>query len=246
MTFWDHLDELKKVIFRSLAVYCCVSFALFFFKEFLFDGIILAPTRSGFFIYRILGVEVNLKLVNIEMTAQFMSHIKVSLIVALIACIPYFLWEIWRFVMPALYPGEIKAARPAFIFATFLFWAGVVVGYCLVLPLMVKFFQDYTVSDTIVNTISLSSYLSTVSSTVILFGLTFELPVLFALLSKLGIITRRTLTSGWRYAVLTIVVLAAIITPSGDPFSLFVVSLPLFLLYLLSIAVCKKEKEETI
>lgn len=246
MTFWDHLDELRGSIFRIIAVYCVVSCILFCFKEFLFDGIILAPTRSDFFIYRWLGVDITLRLVNIEITAQFMSHIKVALMTALIVCVPYFLWEIWRFLSPALYAGEIRAVKPAFIFATLLFWVGVVTGYCLVLPLMVKFFQDYSVSEAVVNTFSLSSYLSTASSTVILFGLTFEVPVLIAILSRLGIINRKTLVSGWRYAIVAVVVLSAVITPSGDPFSLFVVSLPLLLLYLISIAVCKNEKEAEI
>ncbi len=243
MTFWDHLDELRGGLLRSLVVYCLVSAVLFFFKGFLFDSLVLAPTRGDFFLYRWLGVDVHLDLVNIEMTAQFMSHIKVSLVAALIASVPYFLYEIWRFVAPALYEGEKRAAAPAFAFSAILFWVGICIGYTLVLPLMVKFFQDYRVSDAVDNVISLSSYMSTVASTVLLFGLTFEVPVLLALLSRIGLVTRGMLVSGWRYAVLTVVVLAALITPSGDPFSLFVVSLPLFLLYLISIAACRDRKE---
>lgn len=245
MTFWDHLDVLRGSLFRALAVTLAVSVGLFFFKEFLFDGLILAPTRGDFFIYRWLGISSGLSLVNIEVAAQFITHIKVTFLCALILCTPYLLFEIWRFIAPALYTREKRATRRAFLLSAGLFYLGLAIGYVVVLPLMVNFFQGYSVSDSVTNTISLTSYMSTFYSTVLLFGLVFEIPVLLALLSRLGLVTRRMLRRGWRYAVLTVVVLAAVITPSGDPFSLMVVSLPLFLLYMLGIALCRDpEKEE--
>ena len=231
MTFWDHLDVLRGSLFRALGVTLAVSVGLFFFKEFLFDGIILAPARE-------------LTLVNIEVAAQFMTHIKVTFLCGLILCTPYLLFEIWRFVAPALYEREKRATRRAFLLSAGLFYLGLAIGYLVVLPLMVNFFQGYSISDSITNTISLTSYMSTVYSTVLLFGLVFEVPVLLALLSRLGLVTRSMLKRGWRYAVLTVVVLAAIITPSGDPFSLLVVSLPLLLLYMLGIALCKDAEKE--
>ena len=245
MTFWDHLDALRGSLFRALGVTLAVSVGLFFFKEFLFDGVILAPARGDFFVYRWLGIAPTLTLVNIEVAAQFMTHIKVTFLCGLIVCTPYLLFEIWRFIAPALYVREKRATRRAFLLSAGLFYLGIVIGYVVVLPLMVNFFQGYSISESITNTISLTSYMSTVYSTVLLFGLVFEIPVLLALLSRLGLVTRSMLKKGWRYAVLTVVVLAAIITPSGDPFSLMVVSLPLFLLYLLGVALCSDaEKEE--
>lgn len=243
-SFWDHLDELRKVLIRAFLVLVAVSAGLFFFKEFLFDGLILAPTRPDFFLYRALGINVQLNLVNIEVTAQFMTHIKVTFICAAILCCPYLLYETWGFIAPALYDHEKRSVRGAFLLSSVLFYLGLAIGYSLVLPLMVNFFQGYSVSASVVNTISLSSYMSMVYSTVLLFGLVFELPVLVALLSRLGIITREAMLRGWRYAVAAVIVLAALITPSGDPFSLMVVSIPLFLLYILSVFVCRREVAE--
>ena len=244
MTFWDHLDVLRGGLIRSLLVLAVVSVVLFFFKSFIFDGIILAPTRNDFILYRLLGIDVSLKIINIDVTAQFITHMKVTFICAIILCCPYLIYEIWRFIAPALYTQEKRAVGGAFLFASGLFYAGVVVGYFIVLPLMVNFFQGYRVSETVTNNISLTSYMATVYSTVLLFGLVFEFPVLIALLSKLGIVTKQMLKKGWRIAVFSVVLLAALITPSGDPFSLCVVSVPLFLLYMLSVAICKDAPPE--
>lgn len=244
MSFWEHLEELRGTLFRSVLVLLALSVVLFFFKEFLFEKILLAPTRSDFFFYRLLGLETSLDLVNIEVSAQFMIHIKATFLVALIISVPYLIWEIWRFVAPGLYEREKKAVRGSFAFASVLFYLGMAVGYCLVLPLMVNFFQGYSVSPAVVNTISLSSYMSLVISSVLLFGLVFEFPTIIAALSRLGLVTRRQLRHFWRYAVVAIVIIAALITPSGDPFSLFVVSVPLLLLYEFSILICPKAKVE--
>ena len=162
---------------------------------------------------------------------------------AFIVCCPYVIFEIWRFIAPALYQHEKKATRRAFLFASFLFYLGIVVGYSIILPLMINFFDGYKVSETVVNTISLNSYISTVNSTVIIFGIVFEIPTVVAILSSIGLITRQTLIGGWKYAVLIIAVLAAIITPA-DPFSMLIAAIPLALLYGLSILVCKPARPE--
>lgn len=244
MTFWDHIEVLRNAVIRCVLVLLVACIVLFFFKEFLFDGIILAPTRSDFFLYRWLGVDVSLSLVNIDITAQFLIHIKVTMMAALILCCPYVIFEIWKFIAPALYEKERKTTRRAFLFASVLFYAGIFIGYTVVLPLMVNFFQGYVVSDSVVNTISLGSYMSTVFSTVLLFGLVFEFPTVIAILSAIGLVTREMLSSGWKYAVCAVVILAALITPSGDPFSLAVVSVPLFLLYWISILICRREVKD--
>ena len=243
MSFWDHLEALRQGLFRVILALLCAFIVLFFFKEFLFDKLILAPTRPDFFFYRWFGMETGLQLVNIELSTQFMVHMRVTFMCASILCCPYVLFEIWRFVAPALYQHEKRATRRAFLFASVLFYLGIAVGYCIILPLMVNFFDGYKVSEEVVNTISLNSYISTVNSTVLLFGIVFEIPTLVAVLSQIGLLSRKTLLGGWKWAVLVIAVLAAIITPA-DPFSMLIAAIPLSLLYGISILVCKNAVPE--
>lgn len=245
MTFWDHLDVLRKSIFRFAAVYVAVAAVLFFFKEFLFDEVILAPTDKDFYLYRLLGLDLSLSLVNIEVSAQFLIHMKTTFICALILTVPYLVYEMWSFVAPALYEREKKAVRGSFVFAGFLFYTGLAVGYALILPLMINFFAGYQVSPDVPNTFSLSSYISLLTSTVMIFGIVFEFPTVIAILSALGIVTKDTLKSHRRHAICAVVILAALITPSGDPFSLMICTLPLYLLYEFSILICKRAKEST-
>ena len=160
MTFWDHLEDLRKSLFRMTAAYVVVAVALFFFKDFLFDDIILAPTDKNFYLYRLLGFDFSLSLVNIEVSAQFMIHMKTTFICALILVFPYMVYELWRFVSPALYDQERRGVRGAFLFAGFLFYLGLAVGYAVILPLMINFFAGYQVSPDVPNTFSLSSYIS--------------------------------------------------------------------------------------
>ena len=238
MSFWDHLEALRQSLFRVVLALLAAFVVLFFFKDFLFDKLILAPTKPDFFFYRWFVMSTGLQLVNIELSTQFMVHMRVTFMCAFIICCPYVIFEIWKFIAPALYQNEKKATRRAFIFASFLFYLGIAVGYSIILPLMVNFFDGYKVSEQVVNTISLNSYISTVNSTVIIFGIVFEIPTVVAILSGIGLITRETLLGGWKYAVLIIAVLAAIITPA-DPFSMLIAAIPLTLLYGLSILVCK-------
>ena len=241
MTFWDHLEELRGSLFRMLAVFAVAVVALFFFKEFLFDNIILAPSKSDFFLYQLLGADFSMTLVNIEVAAQFLIHMKITFICALIVTFPYLIYEIWRFIMPALYEKEKKAVKGAFLFASVLFYIGVTVGYMIVFPLMLNFFSGYQVSPDVPNTFSLTSYISMFTSMVLIFGIVFEFPTIVAVLSSLGVLSKDTLKSFRRHAVCVVLILAALITPSGDPFSLMVVSVPLYLLYELSILICRKK-----
>lgn len=241
MTFWDHLEDLRKSIFRMIGVLAGTAVVLFFFKNFLFDDVVLAPLRSDFILYRLVGVDFSLSLVNLEVAAQFMIHMKVTFICALILSFPYLIYEIWRFIAPALYENEKKAVSGAFAFASVLFYVGIAVGYFIILPLMLNFFADYQVSEAVPNTFSLASYISLFSSTVLIFGIVFEFPTVIAVLSRLGVITRETLKKFRRHAICAVVILAAVITPTGDPFSLLVVSVPLYLLYEFSILISRKE-----
>ena len=242
MTFWDHLEDLRKSIFRMAAALIAVIVVLFFFKDFLFDDVILAPTEKEFYLYRLLGLDFSLSLVNIEVSAQFMIHMKVTFICALILTFPYLVYELWCFVAPALYDREKNAIRGAFTFAGALFYTGLAVGYLVILPLMINFFAGYQVSADVPNTFSLSSYISLLTSTVLTFGIVFEFPTVIAVLSALGIVTKEGLREYRRHAVCAVVVLAALITPSGDPFSLLICTVPLYLLYEFSVLICRSNK----
>ena len=239
MTFWDHIEDLRRSLFHMAAAFIGVAVILFFFKDFLFDDVVLAPTEKDFYLYRLMGVDFSLSLVNIEVSAQFMIHMKVTFLCALILSFPYMVYELWRFIAPALYEKERKAIGGAFAFAGVLFYVGLAVGYFVILPLMVNFFAGYQVSMDIPNTFSLSSYISLFTSTVFTFGIVFEFPTIILVLSVLGIVSRESLKTYRRHAVCAVVVLAALITPSGDPFSLLVCVVPLYLLYEFSILICR-------
>ena len=239
MTFWDHFDVLRKSIFRIVVVVLAAAIGLFVFKDFLFDDLILAPANEDFFLYKWFGADFSLELVNIEVTAQFMIHMKMAFLCAIVLTFPYVIFMVWQFIAPALYENERKKVRSAFLFASVLFYLGVFIGYTLIFPLMLNFFADYQVSAAVPNMFSLSSYISLLTSMVLTFGIVFEFPTLVVVLSSLGILKKEWMKKYRRHAILAVVVLAAIITPSGDPFSLAVVTLPLYLLYEFSVFICK-------
>lgn len=246
MTFWDHLDALRASLFRIALVLLVAAVGLFVFKDFLFDSVILAPSKEDFFLYKWIGADFSLSLVNIEVTAQFMIHMKMSFLCAIVITFPYLVFKVWQFIAPALYDNEKRKVRNAFLFASVLFYVGITVGYVLIFPLMLNFFADYQVSSDIPNTFSLSSYISLLTSMVLTFGIVFEFPTLVALLSALGILTKETMRKYRRHAICAVVILAAVITPSGDPFSLMVVAVPLYLLYEFSVFICKSDAVKTV
>lgn len=240
MSFWDHLDELRGNIFRSLAAICALAVVVFCFKSYVFDGLLLAPTRSDFFMYRLMKSDFTMNLVNLEISAQFFIHLRVSIVLGFVLAFPYVVYEIWKFIAPALYEREKKAIKGAFLFSGLLFYIGIAVGYVLVLPFALNFFQGYSVSDTITNTVSLKSYISMFMSLVLMFGIVFEFPAVIAALSKMGLVSRDDLRKGRKYALVAVLLLAAIITPA-DPMSMVIAAAPLYLLYEVSIIVCSKE-----
>lgn len=242
MSFWEHLDVLRGSLFRAIGAVCLCSVLGLVFREFLFDGIVLAPTRSDFIVYRLLGWAFSMELINVEISAQFFVHLKASFAVGLIVAFPYVVWELWRFLAPALYEKEKKAVWTAFLMATGLFYLGVLVGYFIVLPVCLQFFMNYTVSDAVANTITIGSYMSMFFSMVLLIGVVFEFPTVVLALNRLGVLDRSALRKGRRYAVVIVLVLAALITPS-DPFSMFVLAIPLYFLYEFSILLCSKSAE---
>lgn len=243
MSFWDHLEDLRKSIIRVVLAMVGTTVFLFLFKDFLFDGIVLAPAEGRSLFYRIIGAEFSLKLVNIEVAAQFMIHMKVTFLAALIIIFPYLIYEIWRFIAPALYENEKRAVRGAFTFSSVLFYLGVAVGYLVIFPVMLYFFANYQVSPDVSNTFSLSSYISLMVSTVLAFGIVFEFPTVIAVLSALGVVTRQTLKKYRKYAFCVVLVLAAVITPTGDPFSLMVCTIPIYLLYEFGILISRRGED---
>jgi len=255
MTFWEHLDELRKVLFHSLGAIMVFMIVFFVLKDFVFDNIILAPLNDQFILYRafdlLLGLfglqpldSFSVELVNIDLAAQFFIHIKISFFLGLVVAAPYIFYELWGFLRPALYPNEKKAVQSSFGFAAILFYVGVLVGYFLVFPLTLRFLGTYQVSEQVANQIALQSYISTFISLIFIMGIVFEMPMLAALLSRLGIISKQLLKKYRKHAVVVLLVLAAIITPSGDAFTLFAVAVPLYALYEVSIVVCKSAPEE--
>ena len=247
MTFWDHLDDLRSTLLRIAVVFFSIAAVLFFFKTFLFEKLILAPTGAEFFLYRLLDTDMSLKLQNIEISTQFFVHIKVTLLSALVLAFPYLVFELWKFIAPALYDNEKKAVRGALSFSSILFYVGVAVAYCLIFPLMLHFFAEYQVSGQVENVFSLSSYISMFVSTLLMFGIVFEFPTVIAILSSMGVVSKTGLRRYRRHALCIIMILAAIITPSGDPFTLIICTVPMYLLYEFSILICKnnliEEKE---
>lgn len=243
MSFWDHLEELRWCLFRVVVVFVIALVGCFIALPHIFDTVILGPSHADFFLYRwlgfIYGSAEDVSIININVASQFMTHIRVSMWMALLVVFPFLMYQIWVFVKPALYDKEIKGVRSAFLGGSSLFYLGCAVGYFIVFPIIFKFLTGYRVSADIVNQISLNSYMSTMLSLVFVMGLVFELPSLAWLLGKIGVIKREMLRNWRRYAVVVLLVLAALITPTGDPFTLLVVFLPLYGLYELSICVVK-------
>lgn len=250
MTFWDHLDELRGVLFRSAIVVFVLMAVVFVNKRIVFDEIIFAPVDSNFILYKWFGslsslfgisapAPFSVTLINIELSAQFFTHMSVSMTLAFILAVPYILYQFWSFVSPGLYEKEKAAVKRAFAFASLLFFIGVLVGYFFVFPLTVRFLGTYQVSDWVVNQISLKSYISMFTWLILIMGVVFEMPALAAILSRMGIITKSMLKKYRKHAFTILIIVAAVITPSADAFTLFIVGAPLYLLYEFSILICR-------
>lgn len=242
MSFWDHLEALRGTLFRSVLSVVILSAIFLCIPKLLFQAV-LWPTQADFLLYRLPGVDFSMSLVNIELSAQFFTYMKVAVLSGVVLAFPLIVWEIWKFIAPALYEKERLAVRKAFFLSSGLFYVGVAVGYFVVLPVCLMFFVNFSISDAIVNTISLSSYMSLFTSMVFLIGLLFEFPAVVLVLSSLGVLNRSMLRKGRKFAFVVVLILAALITPS-DPFSMFVLAVPLYGLYEFSILLCRKEVAE--
>ncbi len=258
LTFWEHLDELRLVLFRVIALWLVLAIGYFIAMPWLFDEVVLAPCRNDFIFYDLLRQvgrffhsddsfftkEFNVKLININLAAPFFIHISTAFWMSVVTSAPFLFFEIWRFIRPALYPHERKGVRKVLYIGTLMFFFGVLLGYFMVYPLTLRFLSTYQLSATIENQISLNSYIDNFMMLVLCMGLAFELPLVTWLLSLLGLVHKSLLRKYRRHAVVLIVIIAAIITPTGDPFTLSVVSIPLYLLYELSILMIKDKQAE--
>jgi len=258
MSFWDHLTELRKRMLRMIVAWFSMSIVAFLNRDIIFDKIILAPKDTSFVTYkwlcdlgRFLHVDglclppMSINIVNLNLSGQFMTHMTVSMFAGIILASPYIIFQLWQFIMPALYEKERRYARVAVFIMSGLFIIGVLFSYFFMVPWTLNFLGTYQVSSLVVNQISLSSYISTVTSTILSVGLVFELPVVVYVLARLGIITPSFLKKNRKYSFVIILIVAAIITPP-DVFSQIIVTIPLYSLYEISIIVAKRvsPKEE--
>ena len=242
LTFWDHLDVLRSSLIRMGLAVVVFAVAAFCLKDELFS-VVLAPRSSDFVTYRLLGVEpFAIHLVNTGLTEQFMIHVRTAIYAGLLVASPYILYELFRFVSPGLYQNERRYAVWIVGAAYVMFIVGTLVNYFVVFPLTVRFLGTYQVSPDVANMLTLQSYVDTLIGMSLVMGIVFELPVVCGLLGRMGLITNRLMSEYRRHAIVAILVVAAIITPTTDVFTLFVVALPIYLLYELSIQIVKFTK----
>ncbi|MBL7905664.1 MAG: twin-arginine translocase subunit TatC [Bacteroidales bacterium] len=252
MSFWDHLDALRGHVFRSAIAIVAMGILAFANREIIFDQIILAPKSSEFITNQLLCRlgdllnvpslclgDMELNIININISGQFTTHIYISFFAGMVVAAPYVIWEIWRFIKPALYETERKHSSGAVWSMSLLFILGVLFSYYLIVPLTLSFFGSYQVSNSISNQISLASYISTVVSVTFSLGVVFELPVFVYFLTKVGIITPEFLKRNRKYTLVILLIIAAVITPP-DIVSQILVTIPLYGLYELSILVSQR------
>ena len=226
MTFWEHLDELRRRIWYVLLAALVAAVACFCFKEQLF-AVVMHPKPDS------------MKLINVELTQQFLTHMRVALWGGLLVVSPYILYHMFAFVAPGLYSTERRLALRAVGGGYLLFLAGVALNYFIIFPFTVRFLGGYQVSEEVANTITLSSYISVLGVMSLLMGAVFELPVLCWLLAKIGVLKADFMKKYRRHAIVVILIIGAIITPTGDPFTLSLVAVPIYLLWEVSILIVK-------
>ncbi|HEY9487241.1 MAG TPA: twin-arginine translocase subunit TatC [Chryseosolibacter sp.] len=263
MSFLEHLEELRWHVVRSMAAVLIFTIAAFVTAPWIFHHIIFAPARVDFptFVWmcnlgQFFGMgdalcvkEIPLSIQSRFMTGQFSMHIVSSFVMGIIVAFPYITWELWRFIKPGLYPREKKSSRGAVASISFLFLLGVLFGYYIMSPVMISFLANYQISDMIVNEFDITSYVGTIVGVVFGSGVLFQLPVVIFFLTKAGIVTPSYLRKYRKHAIVIILIIGAIVTPTADPLSQSLISIPLYLLYEISILISagvmrQKEREE--
>lgn len=254
MSFIDHLEELRWHIIRSVIAIIIGAIVVFIFIRDIVDKILFGPTDKDFISYKwfcnlshwlglgdtVCVTPVDAKFQSNTMTGQFISSFTIAFMGGLIVAFPYVFWEFWKFVKPALSEQEKKRTRGVVLWVSLLFFAGVFFGYFVLTPFMVNFYFNYTLSDKVVVFPNFSDYLENLVYTTVGIGILFQLPLLVMVLAKVGILTARFLRKYRRHALVMILIAAAIITPTTDPFSLTIVTIPLYLLYEAGISIAAR------
>jgi len=260
MSFLDHLEELRWLLVRGTIAIIIMAFATYFVSDYLFDEIIFGPTRPTFFTYQYfcelshkIGIdsicitEMPFIIQNTEMEGQVNMFVWMCLLAGFILSFPYILWLIWNFISPALYEKERKNVRVFLFFSSLLFFLGVIFGYYVIIPMSVNFVATFSVSKVVVNQFTLDSYIGMFKTSILASGLFFELPIIIFFLTKLGLVTPQFLRKYWKYAVIIMLIIAAIVTPP-DVVSQMIVAIPMLLIYeasiFISVLVHKKRLKE--
>ncbi|MDR0799396.1 MAG: twin-arginine translocase subunit TatC, partial [Dysgonamonadaceae bacterium] len=251
LTFWEHIDVLRKMIFRSLAVVVLFAGLAFVYKDFLFS-VVLAPSKSDFVTYKIicrLGQKLALdmcpenfvvQLINTQLSSQFLIHLSISFYAGVIVALPYLVYQLFQFVAPALYKNERKYSGWVILFSLLLFLTGVLLNYFIIFPISFRFLSTYQIDPSVPNMINLSSYMDTLTMLSLMIGLMTELPIFAWFLAKIGVLSDTFMRKYRRHVVVVLMIIAAIITPTADVFTLLLVFVPLYLLYELSIVVVRR------
>ncbi|MFI5128560.1 MAG: twin-arginine translocase subunit TatC [Chitinophagales bacterium] len=253
MSFIDHLEELRWHLIRSVVAILVGAITIFIFVRQVVDQVIFAPTRSDFIsakwlcsLGKKIGTDalcfsqVKAEFISTQLTEQFISSFTVAFVGGFIVAFPYIFWEFWRFVRPALSPKELKKTRGMIFWVSLLFFLGVAFGYFILTPFMVNFYFTYKLSDQIKIMPTFSDYMENLIYTTVGIGVLFQMPLLVMVLARIGIITGRFLRKYRRHAFVLIIIAAAIITPSTDPFSLTIVTIPLYVLFEASIIIASR------
>lgn len=243
-TFWDHLDALRGVLLKIAALTAVLGVVSFCYMPEIFEAVVMAPCRPDFPFYRLIDAmpgtelfglapaeEFSLQLVSLELASQFYIHLSASCWTALIIGFPVIIYLLWTFVAPGLHEHEKRGMKRAFLVGNLMFFAGVAVGYFVVFPLTLRFLATYRISPNVIPTISLDSYMDNFFTLILVMGAVFELPLLAWLAGKAGIIDRRFFSRFRRHAIVVLLIGAALITPTGDPFTLFAVFIPIYALW---------------
>lgn len=260
MSFLDHLEELRWHLIRATLAIVIVGMVAFIFKDFIFNEIIFAPANADFVSYDLLCKlanifgsdkgcinEMDFIIQNRTMGGQFNAAIWTSIIVGLVVAFPYVIYEFWKFISPGLYEKERKNSRGFIVISSLLFFMGVLFGYYVIAPLSINFLANFTVGDMVKNEFDISSYIGLVRASAIAAGLIFELPIVIYFFTKIGLVTPQFLRKYRKYALVIVLIVAAIITPP-DISTQVIVSIPILILYevsiLISAFVMRKELKE--
>lgn len=250
MSFFDHLNALRGHLIRAALAIALFTSVAFYFNDFIVDKVIFGPKSADFWTYRMMCQigellhrdgwcvgDMKFTIISTELGGQINLVINSCIMTGIVFGFPYLLWELWRFIKPALHDKERKAATGFVFYASMLFLIGILFGYFIITPISVKFLAGFSASDEIKNTFSISSYLTTVTTLTLGSGIVFELPILIYILASLNILTAKFMRNTRRYAIVIILIIAAIITPTPDAITMGVVALPLLMLYEIGILV---------